>query len=44
MYSILLFKSKNLYDYIEDNCFLGQIAGQKVFLFSSMGQEVGLIW
>ncbi len=30
---ILLFKLKNPYDYIQDNCFLGQMVGRKVLLF-----------
>jgi hypothetical protein len=30
---ILLLKSKSPYDYIQDNCFLRQMVGQKVFLF-----------
>jgi hypothetical protein len=33
MDNILFLKSKIPHDYIQDSCFLGQMAGQKVFLF-----------
>jgi hypothetical protein len=31
-----LFKSKNRYNYIQDNCFLRQVSNQKVFLFKDV--------
>ncbi len=31
--NIFLFKSKNRYNYTQDNCFLRQFSNQKVFLF-----------
>lgn len=31
--NIFLFKSKNRYNYTQDNCFLRQLSNQKVFLF-----------
>jgi hypothetical protein len=33
MDNIFFLKLKNPYDYIQDSCFLGQMVGQKVFLF-----------
>ncbi len=33
MDNILILKLKSPYDYIQDSCFLGQMAKQKVFLF-----------
>jgi hypothetical protein len=32
-FSIIALKVSNGYDYIHDNCFLGQQIGEKVFLF-----------
>ncbi len=34
--NIFLFKSKNRYNYIQDNCFLRQVSNQKVFLFKDV--------
>jgi len=36
MDNILFLKSKSPYDYIQDSCFLGQMAGQKLFLFKML--------
>jgi len=36
MDNIPLLKSKNPYDYIQNNCFLGQMVGQKVFMFKML--------
>jgi len=36
MDNIFLLKLKSPYDYIQDSCFLGQMARQKVFLFQIM--------
>jgi hypothetical protein len=36
MDNILLLKSKNPYDYIQNSCFLRQMVGQKVFLFKML--------
>ncbi len=45
--NILELKSKTRYDYIKECCFLGQIFGQKVFLFKmsidGVKSEMGLI-
>jgi hypothetical protein len=30
---IFLLESRNRYDYIQNNCFLGQLSSKKVFLF-----------
>jgi hypothetical protein len=46
MDNILLLKSKNHYDYIQDSYFLRQMLAKRWFCFKcySMGQQVGLIW
>jgi hypothetical protein len=39
--SILELKSKSCYDYIQKCCFLGQVVGQKVFIFKMLINGVG---
>ncbi len=39
--SILELKSKSQYDYIQEYCFLGQVLGQKVFIFKMSINGVG---
>jgi hypothetical protein len=39
--SILELKSKSRYDYIQKCCFLGQVVGQKVFIFKMLINGVG---
>ncbi len=39
--SILELKSKSQYDYIQECCFLGQVIGQKVFIFKMSINGVG---